>query len=59
MDCALIFAKQSKAEAEQKANNKRKKAFREENKTLNALTQEAQAAVNKYIRLRDEGMRHL
>ena len=55
MECALIFAKQSKAEAEQKANNKRKKVFREENKTLNALTQEAQAAVNKYIRLRDEG----
>lgn len=43
MDCALIFARQGKAEAEQKVNNKRRKAFREENKTLNNLTQEAQA----------------
>lgn len=55
MDCALIFARQGKAEAEQKVNNKRRKAFREENKTLNNLTQEAQAAVNAYVRLRDEG----
>ncbi|SUU36694.1 Uncharacterised protein [Actinobacillus seminis] len=53
MDCALIFARQGKAEAEQKVNNKRRKAFREENKTLNNLTQEAQAAVNAYVRLRD------
>ena len=59
--CALAFAeaekkkKQEKLERQERIKNrKRLKAYKEANKTHNDLIKEAQSAVNKYIRMRDE-----
>ena len=53
--CALIFARKSKEKEELKENNKRKKEYRQKNKTHHELIKEAQSAVNQYVRLRDAG----
>lgn len=55
MICAIAFAKATKEKEEQKEINKRKREFREKNKSHHELIAEAQNAVNKYVRLRDNG----
>ncbi|MGY6771963.1 recombination protein NinG [Gallibacterium sp. ZY190522] len=59
--CALAFAEAEKKKKQEKLdrqerikNRKRLKAYKEANKTHNDLIKEAQSAVNKYIRMRDE-----
>ncbi|KGQ31830.1 recombination protein NinG [Gallibacterium anatis] len=59
--CALAFAEAEKKKKQEKLdrqerikNRKRLKAYKEANKTHNDLIKEAQSAVNKYIRVRDE-----
>ena len=59
--CALAFAEAEKKKKQEKLdrqerikNRKRLKAYKEANKTHNDLMKEAQSAVNKYIRMRDE-----
>lgn len=59
--CALAFAEAEKKKKQEKLdrqerikNRKRLKAYKEANKTHNDLIKEAQSAVNRYIRMRDE-----
>jgi len=47
--CALVLVQKEK----EKKWAKEKTVYRKENKSLNKLTSEAQAAINKYVRLRD------
>lgn len=48
-------AQEKRDKAERQKTRQRMTALKEKNKTKHELNKEAQAAVNKYIRLRDEG----
>lgn len=55
MECALDYQAQKREKARKKAFNAETKVMREKVKTRSEWAKEAQAAFNKFIRLRDAG----
>lgn len=53
--CAIAYARTAKEEAQLKENRRVTRERREDRKTISELKAEAQAAFNRYIRVRDKG----